>query len=246
MMTGRSCRKLGHNLIQQALRSLQTAIATACAGCSVEHGLSAAGGVFGFYEHCSAADKPKSLGHRIMSLLAELLVEEWLNRDGYFTIHGARFGVSEMDLLAIRQVESGLEARHIEVQVSINPIAYISPFTDAQAKTLGKSRTSACARPRDVLDVAVSAWIDKKFHSPGKVKARNRAWSGLLWSLEFVHGSVRHPEELTLIRDKGIKLHTFYSVLASLCNDEVVAHKGGAGTDIAEMLAYYVKNREPA
>ena len=41
-------------------------------------------------------------------------------------------------------------------------------------------------------------------------------------------------------------MHTFYSVLASLCNDEVAAHKGGAGTDIAEMLAYYVKNRESA
>ena len=181
-----------------------------------------------------------------MSLLAESLVEEWLNRDGYFTIRGARFGVSEMDLLAVRQGNSGLEARHIEVQVSTNPIAYISPLTDAQVKVLGKSKTSAWARPRDVLEVAVSAWVEKKFHSPGKVKARNKAWPGLLWSLEFVHGSVRHPEELGLIGDNGIKLHTFYSVLASLCNDEVVAHKGGAGTDIAEMLAYYVKNRESA
>lgn len=181
-----------------------------------------------------------------MSLLAESLVEEWLNRDGYFTIRGARFGVSEMDLLAVRQGKSGLEARHIEVQVSTNPIAYISPLTDAQVKSFGKAKTSAWARPRDVLEAAVSAWIEKKFHAAGKVKARNKAWPGLSWSLEFVHGSVRHPEELDLIRAKGIKTRTFYSVLSSLCHDEAVAHKGGAGTDIAEMLAYYVKNREPA
>lgn len=181
-----------------------------------------------------------------MSLLAESLVEEWLNRDGYFTIRGARFGVSEMDLLAVRQGESGLEARHIEVQVSTNPISYITPLTDEQVRALGKAKTSAWMRPADVMEVAVSAWVEKKFHSSAKAKARNKAWPGLSWSLEFVHGSVRHPEELVLIQNKGIKLHTFYSVLTSLCNDEAVAHKGGAGTDIAEMIAYYVKNRESA
>ena len=68
-----------------------------------------------------------------MSLLAESLVEEWLNRAGYFTIRGARFGVNELDLLAVRPGPSGPEVRHIEVQVSTNPIAYIPPLTDAQA-----------------------------------------------------------------------------------------------------------------
>ena len=29
-----------------------------------------------------------------MALLAESLVEEWLNRDGYFTIRGVKHGVS--------------------------------------------------------------------------------------------------------------------------------------------------------
>jgi hypothetical protein len=179
-----------------------------------------------------------------MALLAESLVEEWLNRAGYFTIRGARFGVSEMDLLAVRRGPGGLEARHIEAQVSTNPIAYISPLTDAQAKALGKARTSAWVRSPEILEVAVSAWIEKKFHSPGKVSARNKAWPGLTWSLEFVHGSLRHPEELELIRAHGIQTHTFYSVLTSLCNEAALTHKGGAGTDIAEMLAYYVKTRD--
>jgi hypothetical protein len=181
-----------------------------------------------------------------MSLLAESLVEEWLNRAGYFTIRGARFGVSEMDLLAVRQCPTGLEARHIEVQVSTNPVSYISPLTDAQSRQFGKAKTSAWARPQEVLEAAVSAWIEKKFHSPGKVSARNKAWPGLTWSLGFVHGSVRHPEELDFIRAHGIQTHEFYKVLASLCNDAALTHKGGAGTDIAEMLSYYVKQRDAA
>jgi hypothetical protein len=88
--------------------------------------------------------------------------------------------------------------------------------------------------------------VEKKFHSSAKVGARNKAWPGLTWSLEFVHGVVRHPEELEYIRAHGILTHTFHSVLASLCNEVALAHKGGAGTDIAEMLAYYVKYREAA
>ena len=37
-----------------------------------------------------------------MSLLAEEVVEEWLNRNGYFTIRGIKVGVDEIDILAIR------------------------------------------------------------------------------------------------------------------------------------------------
>ena len=151
-----------------------------------------------------------------------------------------------MDLLAVRQGPSGLEARHIEAQVSTNPIAYISPLTDAQAKQIGKARTSAWTRPPEMLQVSVAAWVEKKFRSSGKAAARDKAWPGLRWSLEFVHGVVRHPEELEIIRSKGIQTHTFYSVLSSLCNDAALTHKGGAGTDIAEMLAYYVKHRAEA
>jgi hypothetical protein len=48
-----------------------------------------------------------------MSLLAEEGVQEWLNRNGFFTIRGARAGRQEMDLLAIRwRPESGGKAAH--------------------------------------------------------------------------------------------------------------------------------------
>lgn len=78
-----------------------------------------------------------------MSILAESLVEEWLDSAGYFSIRGARFGVSEMDLLAVRSGSHGLEACHVEVQVSTNPIAYISSLTETQSRKLGKAKTSA-------------------------------------------------------------------------------------------------------
>jgi hypothetical protein len=37
-----------------------------------------------------------------MALLAEEIVEEWLNRHGYFTICGIKMGVHEIDLLAVK------------------------------------------------------------------------------------------------------------------------------------------------
>jgi len=44
-----------YDLNPQTGQSFQSPIATAHAGGSVQHGLSAAGGVYGFSKHCSAA-----------------------------------------------------------------------------------------------------------------------------------------------------------------------------------------------
>ncbi len=59
-----------------------------------------------------------------MSLVTETLVEEWLNRKGYFTIRGAKKGGAEMDLLAVSFHEP--DALHVEVSVSVHAIGYIS------------------------------------------------------------------------------------------------------------------------
>jgi len=56
-----------------------------------------------------------------MSILAEEIVEEWLNRQGFFTIRGIKIGVQEIDLLALRINENNIECRHIEVTASITP-----------------------------------------------------------------------------------------------------------------------------
>jgi hypothetical protein len=62
-----------------------------------------------------------------MALLAEILVEEWLNRKGYFTIRGVKHGLGEMDLLAVRPQSDGVVGWHVEVTVSFRPIGYIAP-----------------------------------------------------------------------------------------------------------------------
>jgi hypothetical protein len=46
-----------------------------------------------------------------MALLAESLVEEWLNRKGFFTIRGIKHGVAEMDLFAIRHEAGAIGTR---------------------------------------------------------------------------------------------------------------------------------------
>ena len=64
-----------------------------------------------------------------MALFAETLVEEWLNRRGYFTIRGAKGGLLEMDLLAIRHRKDEPKALHVEVQASTGPISWITKWT---------------------------------------------------------------------------------------------------------------------
>ena len=73
-----------------------------------------------------------------MALLAEEIVEEWLNRQGYFTIRGIKLGVHEIDLLAIRPGPTRLECRHIEVQASVRPISYITRVPVETQKATGR------------------------------------------------------------------------------------------------------------
>ena len=174
-----------------------------------------------------------------MALLAESLVEEWLNRNGFFTIRGIHAGVDELDLLAVCPKDNGFEARHVEVQMSVNPISYIAPLTEEQSKLYGRGKRSAWRRPPEALPVSVAAWVIKKFTSATKIKARNRAWPNLQWSFFFIHGKVRHPEELALIRSFGIEIVCFYDVLTELCVNKKGAPKSSAGSDISDMISYY-------
>jgi hypothetical protein len=72
-----------------------------------------------------------------MALLAEEIVEEWLNRQGYFTIRGIKIGVHEIDLLAIKISDDHVDCRHIEVTASIHPVSYITDVPKAIQKKLG-------------------------------------------------------------------------------------------------------------
>lgn len=189
-----------------------------------------------------------------MALLAETLVDEWLNRVGFFTIRGVKDGVDEIDLLGVRPVhgqrslEKKLEGWHVEVQISFRPVGYITPLTDDLATSLKKKKTSAWERPKEVLAECVRHWVDRKFKSKNKFAARDRAWPGLEWQGHFVHGVVRDKDEVSLIRSHGIQTVSFYNVLASLCSASRSGVRGAAGTDIAEVVAYYesIRNKGKA
>ncbi|WP_157693768.1 hypothetical protein [Opitutus sp. GAS368] len=172
-----------------------------------------------------------------MSLLAENLVEEWMNRQGFFTIRGVRDGVAEIDLLGVRTKKGSIEAWHIESQVSFNPVSYVTPLTNERAKKIGKARTTAWKRSPEIISESVTAWIEKKFNSTAKTKVRERLWPGLKWQKKLVYGVVRHSEEVSEL-EKHIALVPFYEVLRDLCWNE---HElfSATGTDIANIVEYY-------
>lgn len=173
-----------------------------------------------------------------MALLAEALVEEWLNRDRFFTMRGIKVGVDEIDLLAICKTKDGIEAHHYEVQVSTNPISYISKLTAEQSKELGKARGSAISREDSVLEKSVEEWIEKKFTSKKKREVREYLCPGAKWKYYFVHGNVRHPAELQLIAQHHIELISFQTVLKELCANKKDGFKGGSGSDLVEILSF--------
>ena len=176
-----------------------------------------------------------------MSQLAEALVDEWLNRQGYFTVRGLKDGVSEIDLLGVRPSAGGHEAWHVEVQTSLRPVGYITPLAKKDVPAFAKIRTSAKTRPDSILERSVCSWIQQKFTAKAKVAARERAWPGLDWRYVFVHAVVREMRELELIERHGVQIVPFQQVLGQL-HHAPASQRGGAGTDLAEIVEYFAKH----
>jgi hypothetical protein len=178
-------------------------------------------------------------GHS-MALLAESLVEEWLNRDGFFTIRGVKHGVGEMDLLAVKPQPDGMVIGwHVEVQVSFRPVAYIAKLTDEVMKGFARSRTSAKARSPEQIDVCARAWVNDKFRAKRKGEIRERLWPAVKWSFHFVHGVVRERSELKVFAEEGVICHSFHDLLSALAKSNGESFSGSAGGDLAEIVSYY-------
>ncbi len=94
-----------------------------------------------------------------MALVAETLVEEWLNRKGYFTIRGIKTGSGEIDLLAASFWEP--DALHVEVTVSADPIGYIGG-------------SSLKKRTPEEVKAGAEDWFIKKFHGRKEQVVRRR------------------------------------------------------------------------
>lgn len=155
-----------------------------------------------------------------MALFAETLVEEWLNRRGYFTVRGAKAGLLEMDLLAVRAGPKGVvEALHYEVQASTGPISWMTPWTPDLREKYGIAPNNARRRGPEELAECVEAWVDKKFSDPRVVRVRDRLWPGASWTFALVAGVVKHPEELDEIRARGIEVLKLATILDELSGD---------------------------
>lgn len=176
-----------------------------------------------------------------MALLAESLVDEWLNRSGFFTVRGIKHGVGEIDLLGVRPRESALEAWHVEVQASFRPIGYIAPLPSDTPEGFAKSKTSMKVRTPELLERAVSAWVEKKFTSKSKQLARNAAWPGMNWKHVLVHAAVRWPAEVEAIARHGVEVIPLHRVLADLGRPQTSGVRGSAGTDLSEIIEYFYR-----
>jgi len=171
-----------------------------------------------------------------MALLAEEIVEEWLNRQGYFTIRGIKMGVHEIDLLAVKSRGQGVvECRHIEVQASMRPVSYISRVPK-QLQKGGRAANSAKRSDSELVD-GVAEWIDKKFRKQTKVDLMKSLWDGP-WSEELVLNEVKSEAEVDLIREHRIKVLQLKDIIRDL-RDLAGGHfpvPSAAGADFVELI----------
>ena len=174
-----------------------------------------------------------------MALLAEELVEEWLNRQGYFTIRGIKLGVDEIDILATKFLYDGsIEYRHLEVQASMRPMSYISKVPKEIQKQ-GRPANSA-SRTDEELIQGVKEWVEKKFKKTRKVKLMKEL-APVKWSSELVINNVKSECEVKLIENHGIKIIPLTEIINELHRKEFVI-QSASGADFVDLVNIGVKN----
>ena len=158
-----------------------------------------------------------------MALLAEEIVEEWLNRNGFFTIRGIELGHHEIDLLAIGFKDGEIKCRHIEVQASPRPIGYISgiPLTN---------------KSPEFITQGLDAWVKKKFLLAKKESLRNQLFPEK-WVFELVVHQVRHEEELKIIEERGVKVHRLENIISELASSKTIINRA-SGADLVDLVLF--------
>jgi Holliday junction resolvase-like predicted endonuclease len=181
-----------------------------------------------------------------MAILAESLVEEWLNREGFFTIRGVKHGIGEIDLLAIRhEPRATVIGWHVEVQASFRPVRYIAKLTAEMARASNRARTTATARTPEQIETCARDWVRSKFKTDDKAKARERLWPNVQWSYHLVHAIVREHRELEVFQQEGVTCHPFRDLLEKLSSRSDHHFSGSAGGDLAEIMTYYSMTTPP-
>ncbi len=161
--------------------------------------------------------------------MAEEIVQEWLNRQGYFTIRGVKSGVHEIDLLAVRPAgKQGIDRRHIEVQVSFRPVSYITKVPKKIQKTTGRAAGSAQRGPEAELRGSVAEWIKKKYKLPSKLKLMQQLFPGD-WTRELVVHIVKHEEEMREIQRQGVNVHRLRNIVRQMLKEPALMQGAVSG-----------------
>lgn len=160
-----------------------------------------------------------------MALLDEQLVEEWLNRNNFYTMRGVKCGVDGIDLLALKYAGGEVEAWHVEVQVSFRPIGYLGGDTNARRRTEEEIRKGA------------EKWVKRKFTSDKKKNKRNSISSNVNWRYIFVCAELKDNRELEFILEFGIEIVPYKQVLTYL-RDNTSHQSSSPASNISEILKY--------
>lgn len=169
-----------------------------------------------------------------MALLAEEIVEEWLNRQGYFTIRGIRSGVQEIDLLAVKINAAGIERRHVEVHCSMRPVSYVTKVPKSVQKATGRKGASAKTRGPDELRQGVREWILKKYEMKVKRDLMQQLCPGE-WTRELVINKAKHPEEVTEIEGQGVSIHYLVDIVRQMTAGHFIIDRAVSG-DFVDMV----------
>jgi hypothetical protein len=162
-----------------------------------------------------------------MAKLAETLVIEYLSRTGYLSTQSIKKGNNEWDILAIKYEANSIQANHIEVQVSFNPVSYLS-------------KSNAKQRSDEQVNSDMEAWVQKKFKHPILGEICKAFYSGN-WSHALVYGVIKDQRELNYLQQHGIELIPFAEVINTLCSKDLKDLAFTSETkDLVEILRYAI------
>ncbi len=180
-----------------------------------------------------------------MTLAAEHVVAEWMFRQGFMTVRGARLGNTEIDLLGVRPKDGGIEGWHVEVQVSFRPIDHLGPKLKEKEKSAISQDLSVPDAKRAVITSRAEKFVEKKFTGVNVTALRESCWPNIEWRKLLVHGRLRANQlELEVVR-RHVETTPFETVLDDLLKRDPQEDRASASaTDIMEIVAFY-KERFP-
>jgi hypothetical protein len=123
---------------------------------------------------------------------------------------------------------------HIEVQVSINPISYITKVPSAIRKQTGIGAHNAKKRDLEQLTQGVKEWINAKYDLPRKKELRQNLCSGF-WTKELVIGIIKHEEEIDLLKEAGVTILRLEDIISEMVVKQPLI-KSAAGADLVDLM----------